>query len=249
MMKNRFSTLVLGASMLLLLSACGAEAKQPEEPTLPTQEISQEEQQTQPAPKEAEEPKVEQEEPEIQQEPAEETEPVSVEGTSAPEEEAVIEPVTATVEWEFTDCNETVYAISEVNLRNGPGTEFEKVGSLKTGNSVTRVGVGFGDCEGWSIVVLADGSTVYVSSNYISTTKPVVKQQASKPSGGTQTSKPSGGTQSSTPSGGAPTAESTFESDSGQGLSGLDNYTGGVQFEEGKFEENKEDMRVQVHMG
>jgi len=255
MMKNRVLTLVLGASMLLLLSACGAEAKQQEEPALPPQEISQEVQQTQPAPKESEEPKVEQEEPEVQQGPAEETEPVSVEGTSAPEEEAVIEPVPATTEWEFTDCNETVYAISTVNLRSGPSTDFDKVDGLKTGDSITRVGIGYGDCEGWSIVKLSDGSIVYVSSNYISTSKPVVKQNTggSKQSGGTsQTSKPSGGTQSSTPSGGTQssgTSEQQWAESRGQGLAGLNSYESPY----GTFEEGTniktEDSNAAVHMG
>ncbi len=104
--------------------------------------------------------------------------------TAEPETESDIEN-----DYSFNECNETVYAISAVNLRSGPGTEFEKVGGLKTGESVTRVGIGFGDCEGWSLVKLSDGSIVYVSSNYISTTKPAPKQ-ANKPSG----SQNSGGT-------------------------------------------------------
>jgi len=257
MMKNKPLTLVLGASMLLLLSACGAEAKQQEEPALPPQEISQEVQQTQPAPKEAEEPKV-------QQEPVEEMEPVSVDGASAPAEEAVIEPVTATVEWEFTDCNETVYAINSVNLRNGPSTEFDKVGSLKTGDSITRVGIGYGDCEGWSIVKLSDGSIVYVSSNYISTTKPAPKpankptgtqnsgttQTSSQKSGGTQTSKPSGGTQSSGTSSGGMSEGEAWAKENGHGLDSILDYVppqGTSERTDTGTVEN--DPRVAVNMG
>lgn len=85
----------------------------------------------------------------------------------------------------FTACNETVYATSSVNLRGGPSTEYDKVGSLSSGQSVTRVGIGTGDYSTWSQVQLADGSIVYVSSNYISTTKPVAQQSTAKPSGST----------------------------------------------------------------
>ena len=83
-----------------------------------------------------------------------------------------------------------------MNLRSGPSTAHDKVGSLNKSDSVTRVGIGTADAEGWSRIQLSDGSTVYVSNKYLSTTKPVVQQQqTSKPSGGQQ-SKPSGGQQS-----------------------------------------------------
>ena len=96
----------------------------------------------------------------------------------------------------FTEVNETVYATGTVNLRSGPSTAHDKVGSLNKSDSVTRVGIGTADAEGWSRIQLSDGSTVYVSNKYLSTTKPVVQQQqTSKPSGGQQ-SKPSGGQQS-----------------------------------------------------
>ena len=51
--------------------------------------------------------------------------------------------------------------------------------------------------EGWSRIQLSDGSTVYVSNKYLSTTKPVVQQQqTSKSSGGsTTTQQQTGGTQ------------------------------------------------------
>ena len=95
----------------------------------------------------------------------------------------------------FTEVNETVYATGTVNLRSGPSTAHDKVGSLNKSDSVTRVGIGTAEAEGWSRIQLSDGSLVYVSNKYLSTTKPVVQQQqTSKPSGGQQ-SKPSGGQQ------------------------------------------------------
>lgn len=78
----------------------------------------------------------------------------------------------------FTDCNETVYATGTVNLRSGPGTDYDKVGSLSAGQSVTRTGIGTGSAEGWSRVQLDDSNIVYVNNNYISTSKPAPRQNA-----------------------------------------------------------------------
>ena len=94
----------------------------------------------------------------------------------------------------FTEVNETVYATGTVNLRSGPSTAHDKVGSLNKSDSVTRVGIGTAEAEGWSRIQLSDGSLVYVSNKYLSTTKPVVQQQqTSKPSSGSTTTQ--GGTQ------------------------------------------------------
>ena len=89
-----------------------------------------------------------------------------------------------------------------MNLRSGPSTAHDKVGSLNKSDSVTRVGIGTADAEGWSRIQLSDGSTVYVSNKYLSTTNPVVQQQhTSKPSGGsTTTQQQTGGTQQQNPS-------------------------------------------------
>ena len=74
------------------------------------------------------------------------------------------------------------------------------MGSLNAGDSVTRIGIGTGEAEGWSRIQLSDGSLVYVSNKYLSTTKPVVQQQqTSKPSGGGSTTT-QGGTQQQNPS-------------------------------------------------
>ena len=74
----------------------------------------------------------------------------------------------------FTDCDETVYVTGTVNLRNGPSTNDDKVGSLNKNQSVTRIGIGTGDYASWSKVKLSDGSEVYVASSYLTTKKPSV---------------------------------------------------------------------------
>lgn len=91
------------------------------------------------------------------------------------------------VEPTFRDCNETVYATGTVNLRSGPSTEDEKVGSLNKGDAVNRIGIGEGDYEGWSLILTKDWKLVYVASSYLSATKPTNDTPTSKPQ---ETTKP-----------------------------------------------------------
>lgn len=71
-------------------------------------------------------------------------------------------------EVKFTEVDETVYAISSVNVRTGPGTNYEKIGGLKYRDSVKRIGIGD---NGWSKVIYND-KEAYVHSDYLSTTQP-----------------------------------------------------------------------------
>ncbi len=119
------------------------------------------------------------------------------EGEKAPEK---VEP--------FTEVNETVYATGTVNLRSSYSTQSDKVGGLNKGQSATRIGVGTGEADGWSKIQLSDGSIVYVSSKYLSTTKP-----ASSGNGGGN-----GGT-TSKPTQSKPSTPSSEESSSSGGQS------------------------------
>ena len=171
----------LALALALSLTACGQpKAEQPMDPAPST---------SAPEPIATPEPiKDTTPEPEPEQTPAA---PVETEDTQPPEETESQEDEVQL----FTEVNETVYATGTVNLRSGPSTAHDKVGSLNKSDSVTRVGIGTADAEGWSRIQLSDGSLVYVSNKYLSTTKPVVQQQqTSKPSSGQQ-SKPSGGQQ------------------------------------------------------
>lgn len=104
----------------------------------------------------------------------------------------------------FTDCSETMYATTTVNVRSSYSTNSDKLGSLTKAQSVTRTGIGTGDAAGWSRIEF-NGKVAYVSSDYLSATKPQVS--VSKPStdnsssGSTQTSKPSTGGNSGSSSG------------------------------------------------
>lgn len=99
----------------------------------------------------------------------------------------------------FEDCNETVYATGTVNIRASYTADSEKLGSLNKGDSVTRTGTAIAgtEAEGWSRIQLSDGSIVYVSNKYLSTSKPSTGggNTQNRPSGGQQQTQPSGGGQ------------------------------------------------------
>ena len=167
----------LALALALSLTACGQ--PKAEQPTDPAPGTSTPEPIATPEPIKDTAP-----EPEPEQTPAA---PVETEDTQPPEETESQEDEVQL----FTEVNETVYATGTVNLRSGPSTAHDKVGSLNKSDSVTRVGIGTAKAEGWSRIQLSDGSTVYVSNKYLSTTKPVAQQ----PSGGSTQGKPSGQTQ------------------------------------------------------
>ena len=173
--------LISGLSLLLTfsLAGCGGQQAQ-QEPQEPKQEVQQSGAISTEPPAEP---------LEVKQEVVPTATAVPSEADPAEEVADQQEDLTEEVQL-FTDCNETVYATGTVNLRNGAGTSFEKVGSLNKGDSVTRTGIAIAgtEAEGWSRVELSDGTVAYISSKYLSTTKPVVQQQQQQ-----QTSKPSGG--------------------------------------------------------
>lgn len=68
----------------------------------------------------------------------------------------------------FLEVNEIVYAIGTVNIRTGPGTQYQILDELDYGYSVTRIGVGD---NGWSMVIWED-QVAYIFSAYLSRTRP-----------------------------------------------------------------------------
>ena len=68
----------------------------------------------------------------------------------------------------FDKVRETVYATSNVNIRKGPGTNFDRIGQLSKDQDVIRVGIG---SNGWSKIIY-NGEEAYVNSKYLTTDKP-----------------------------------------------------------------------------
>lgn len=77
----------------------------------------------------------------------------------------------------YSEVNETVTAKDEVNLRDGAGVSFNIVGSLKNGDTLTRVATG---SNGWSKLLL-NGKTVYAISSYLTTDLTVKPPKTEQP--------------------------------------------------------------------
>ena len=90
----------------------------------------------------------------------------------------------------FTETDETMYATTTVNVRSSYSTNSDKLGSLTKAQSVKRTGIGTGAAAGWSRIEF-NGKVAYVSSDYLSATKPQVSTGNNGGSSSGQTSKPS----------------------------------------------------------
>lgn len=146
----------------------------------------------------------------------------------------------------FTDCSETMYATTTVNVRSSYSTNSDKLGSLTKAQSVKRTGIGTGAAAGWSRIEF-NGKVAYVSSDYLSATKPQVsvsKPSTGSSSGSTQTSKPSskpstGGSGGS--SGGQTSKPSTGGNTSSGGSSSGGSSSGGFGDLADKLQQDRED--------
>lgn len=93
----------------------------------------------------------------------------------------------------------TMYATTNANLRSGPDTTYDKVGSLTYAQEIVCNGkVEDGDKE-WLVLKTEDGSTQMVSAKLVSRTKPQPQSSGggSGSNGSTTTQQPSGGSGSS----------------------------------------------------
>lgn len=227
MKRARILIVSLAAACLLVLSACGPkELPQDSTTSTGTSSISGN-------------TKEDSGEKPVQQDTVDKTEttPATPEQTIEDLSDIQKEPVETSAPTEqeqlFTDCNETMYATTTVNVRSSYSTNSDKLGSLTKAQSVKRTGIGTGAAAGWSRIEF-NGKVAYVSSDYLSATKPQVsvsKPSTGSSSGSTQTSKPSskpstggsGGGNSQTTTSGSEIdkGSSNTSSGSGGGLSGL----------------------------
>lgn len=217
----------LSLSLALSLTACGGSNDNAADNSQDTNtpEVTQ--------PVDTSTPEVEQTTQPVQETPAVEETP-TVEETPAPEVEAQPEVQL------FTDCNETVYATTTVNVRDTYSTSGNKVGSLTKAQSVTRTGTGQGEAAGWSRIEF-NGQVAYVNSDYLSTTKP----QVSTSSGSGGSSSNSGSTQTSKPSTSKPsTSKPSNSTGSSTGNTGkpFTPSTGGVEWTTGNETLDKDDL-------
>lgn len=212
--------IIYGMSLALILSmtACGGSnenaADKSQETSTP--EVSQSMESSTPTPEQT-------------TQTAPETTPAPVVETPAPTQQK---------EQLFKDCSETMYATTTVNVRSSYSTNSDKLGSLTKAQSVKCTGIGTGAAAGWSRIEF-NGKVAYVSSDYLSATKPQVSTGSNSGSSSGQTSKPSSkpstggnsgssGGQTSKPSTGGNTSSGGSSSGgsapAGGGLAGLEDW-------------------------
>ena len=124
-----------------------------------------------------------------------------------------------------TPMTATLYAQQAVNLRQGPGTNYDKTGSLSTNQSVEVTG--YTDVASGKWYQLSNGS--FVSSKYLSTDKVAVQAPTTNNSTSSNSSNSSGSSQSSSSSseGQTVTGPTGDGSGSSRGNYGYSDGTGG----------------------
>lgn len=220
MKRARILIVSLAAACLLVLSACGPkELPQDSTTSTGTSSISGN-------------TKEDSGEKPVQQDTVDKTEttPATPEQTIEDLSDIQKEPVETSAPTEqeqlFTDCNETLYVTTTVNVRDTYSTSGNKLGSLTKAQSVKRTGIGTGAAAGWSRIEF-NGKVAYVSSDYLSATKPQVSTGSNSGSSGGQTSKPSSkpstGGNSGSSSGGSSSGSTAPVPPGGSGSSGGSN--------------------------
>ena len=123
----------------------------------------------------------------------------------------------------------TMYATTNANLRGGPGTDYDKVGSLTYAQEIVCNGkVADGDKE-WLVLKTEDGSIQMVSAKLVSRTKPQPQSTGgtSSSGGGSSTQQPSGEGQPSSGGSGGGNGGSGGGNGGGNGGSGGGQPSGG----------------------
>ena len=87
--------------------------------------------------------------------------------TTTPENTANIPSIEQTT---FSVVNQTVYATTNVNIKESYSNTSANVGTLTKDQSIKRVGIS--TTTGWSKVEMTNGTVGYVESQYLTTTAP-----------------------------------------------------------------------------
>ena len=119
-------------------------------------------------------------------------------------------PAEKVADYTVTPMTATMYAQQAVNLRQGPGTNYDKTGSLSTNQSVEVTG--YTDVASGKWYQLSNGS--FVSSKYLSTDKVVIKT----PTNNNSSNSSNNSTNNSSNSGGSNQSSSSSE---GQTVTGI----------------------------
>ncbi len=198
--KKLFKSAVIITAVMLSVSGCAGGCSKQAEPviadvTVETPEPEESIETKEPTPSPTVEPTQESIEDIVS---SESEDNIESEENTINEEDIQSEEVEPDLDYTIIAIDEvTMYATTNANLRSGPDTTYDIVGSLTYEQEITVNGkVEDGDKE-WLVLKTEDGSTQMVSAKLVSRTKP--QPQSSSGSGGssTTTQQPSGGGQPS----------------------------------------------------
>ena len=197
--KKLFKSAVIISAVMLSVSGCAGGCSEQAEPVIAdaTVETPAPEESTEPTPSPTVEPTQESIDDTIS---SESEDNIASEENTINEEEIQSKEVEPDLGYTIIAIDEvTMYATTNANLRSGPDTTYDIVGSLTYAQEIVCNGkVADGDKE-WLVLKTEDGSTQMVSAKLVSRTKPQ-PQSSSGSSGGsstTTTQQPSGGGQPS----------------------------------------------------
>ena len=202
--KKLFKSAVIITAVMLSVSGCAGGCSEQTEPviadaTVETPEPEENIESTEPTPSPTVEPTQESIDDTIS---SESEDNIESEENTINEENIQSEEVEPDLGYTIIAIDEvTMYATTNANLRSGPGTDYDKVGSLTYAQEIVCNGkVADGDKE-WLVLKTEDGSTQMVSAKLVSRTKPQPQSTGGTGSsgGGSSTQQPSGEGQ---PSGG-----------------------------------------------
>ena len=171
-MKKKTLTLILTASMLATLSACGSTNTADNTANTPSTEVvasidtelmDTETEATEEVIAESTEEATETEETEATEEVIAESTEEATETEETEETEVVADTPVETPAFTVADMSATKYAKSSVNVRKGPSSDYDRVGGLNTNQQVTVTGQAD---NGWYRISL-NGTDGFVSNNYL----------------------------------------------------------------------------------
>ena len=230
--KKLFKSAVIITAVMLSVSGCAGGCSKQTEPviadaTVETPEPEESTESTEPTPSPTVEPTQESIDDTIS---SESEDNIESEENTINEENIQSEEVEPDLGYTIIAIDEvTMYATTNANLRSGPDTTYDIVGSLTYEQEITVNGkVEDGDKE-WLVLKTEDGSTQMVSAKLVSRTKPQPQSSSggSSSGGGSSTQQPSGEGQ---PSGGGSGGNGGGNGGSGGGTPPADDgdVTGGA---------------------
>ena len=195
--KKLFKSAAVITAVMLSISGCAGGCSEQTEPviadaTVETPEPEESTESTEPTPSPTVEPTQESIDDTIS---SESEDNIESEENTINEEDIQSEEVEPDLGYTIIAIDEvTMYATTNANLRSGPDTTYDIVGSLTYAQEIVCNGkVEDGDKE-WLVLKTEDGSTQMVSAKLVSRTKPQPQSSSgSSSSGGTTTTPSSGG--------------------------------------------------------